>query len=125
HPAVPRRGLGRVPAHHRGDHEAQLRRCRGSGQLQGKIAMARIVAACATTHSPGLGGWIEQEEEPKRIKVLKGLEQLREKLFAAKPDLLILIATDHMLTSPPYNMPDFAIGVGEEHSGPAPGIDLW
>jgi protocatechuate 4,5-dioxygenase beta chain len=30
-----------------------------------------------------------------------------------------------MLTSPPYNMPDLAIGVADQHSGPAPGIDLW
>lgn len=87
--------------------------------------MAQIVAACATTHSPGLGGWIEHEDEAKRTCVLKGLEALREKLLASRPDLIIGIATDHMLTSPPYNMPDFAIGVAEQHAGPAPGIDKW
>ena len=51
--------------------------------------MARIVAACATTHSPGLGGWIEHEDEPKRNSVLQGLEVLRDKLLAARPDLII------------------------------------
>ncbi|MCC6472151.1 MAG: hypothetical protein IT514_00255 [Burkholderiales bacterium] len=87
--------------------------------------MARIVAACATTHSPGLGGWIEHEDEAKRTCVLAGLEILRDRLLATRPDLIIGISTDHMLTSPPYNMPDFAIGVAERHAGPAPGIDLW
>ena len=87
--------------------------------------MAQIVAACATIHSPGLTGWIEQEEEPKRHSILQGMERLRQKLLAAQPDLIVAIATDHMLTSPPYNMPDFAIGVADQHSGPAPGIDLW
>ena len=87
--------------------------------------MAQIVATCATIHSPGLGGWIEHEEESKRASILKGLEVLREKLLATRPDLIIAISTDHMLTSPPYNMPDFAIGVAENHSGPADGIDKW
>ena len=87
--------------------------------------MATIVAACATIHGPGMTGWIDQEEEPKRTNVLRGMEKLRDKLLETRPDLIIAIATDHMLTSPPYNMPDFAIGVAGEHSGPAPGIDLW
>jgi aromatic ring-opening dioxygenase catalytic subunit (LigB family) len=87
--------------------------------------MAQIVAACATIHSPGLTGWIDQEEEPKRRSILQGMERLRDKLLAARPNLIVAIATDHMLTSPPYNMPDFAIGVAHEHTGPAPGIDLW
>lgn len=87
--------------------------------------MAQIVATCATTHSPGLGGWIEHEEEPKRKAILNALDVLRDKLLAARPDLIIALSTDHMLTSPPYNMPDFAIGVADQHSGPAPGIDKW
>ncbi|MEA2936852.1 MAG: hypothetical protein QOC56_356 [Alphaproteobacteria bacterium] len=87
--------------------------------------MATIVASCATIHSPGLTGWIEEEEEPKRHSILAGIERLREQLGAARPDVILGIANDHMLTSPPYNMPDFAIGVAEQHAGPAPGIDDW
>lgn len=87
--------------------------------------MAEVVAAFATIHSPGLTGWIEEEEEPKRTSIFRGLEILRERLCAARPDVIVGIANDHMLTSPPYNMPDFAIGVAERHSGPAPGVDGW
>jgi protocatechuate 4,5-dioxygenase beta chain len=87
--------------------------------------MASIVAVCATIHSPGLTGWIDEEEEPKRRSILRGLDRLRDRLLATRPDVILGIANDHMLTSPPYNMPDFAIGVAEQHSGPAPGIDDW
>lgn len=87
--------------------------------------MAEIVAAFATIHSPGLTGWIEEEEESKRKVILDGLAELRRRLEAAKPDVIVGIANDHMLTSPPYNMPDFAIGVAEQHSGPADGVDDW
>lgn len=87
--------------------------------------MAKIVAAFATSHTPGLGGWIEEEEEPKRKKVFAGLAELRRRVEAAKPDVIIGIAADHMLTAPPYNMPDFAVGVAEEHIGPAPGYETW
>jgi hypothetical protein len=87
--------------------------------------MAKIVAACAAIHSPGLTGWVDEEEEPKKVAVLAALDELRDKLLATKPDVILGIANDHMLTSPPYNMPDFAIGVAESHSGPAPGVDDW
>jgi hypothetical protein len=87
--------------------------------------VAKVVAACATIHSPGLTGWIDEEEEPKRKSIFGGLDELKRRLHAAKPDVIIGIANDHMLTSPPYNMPDFAIGVAEQHSGPAPGVDDW
>ena len=87
--------------------------------------MAEVVAACATIHSPGLTGWIDEEEAPKRESIFRALATLRAKLIAAKPDVIVGIANDHLLTSPPHNMPDFAIGVAEEHSGPAPGVDDW
>lgn len=87
--------------------------------------MAEIVAACATIHSPGLTGWIDEEEPHKREVILRALADLRARLAAAKPDVIVGIANDHLLTSPPHNMPDFAIGVAESHSGPAPGVDAW
>lgn len=87
--------------------------------------MAEIVAVCATIHSPGLTGWIDEEEESKRTAILSGLTEMRQRLEKARPDVIIGIANDHMLTSPPYNMPDFAIGVAEQHTGPADGVDDW
>jgi hypothetical protein len=87
--------------------------------------MAEIVAACATIHSPGLTGWIDEEEPLKRDAIFSALDALKARLAAARPDVIIGIANDHMLTSPPHNMPDFAIGVAEEHTGPAPGVDAW
>jgi hypothetical protein len=87
--------------------------------------MAEIVATCATIHSPGLTGWIDEEEAPKRDAIVNALADLKARLAAAKPDVIVGIANDHMLTSPPHNMPDFAIGVAEEHHGPAAGVDAW
>lgn len=87
--------------------------------------MAQIVAVLATVHTPGLTGWIEEEEPQKRKNILAALAELRRRLLAVEPDVIVGVANDHMLTSPPYNMPDFAVGIAEEHIGPAPGFEKW
>jgi aromatic ring-opening dioxygenase catalytic subunit (LigB family) len=87
--------------------------------------MAEIVAVLATVHTPGLTGWIEEEEPRKRKNILGALAELRKKMMAAKPDVIVGVANDHMLNCPPYNMPDFEIGVAEQHYGPAPGYEQW
>jgi protocatechuate 4,5-dioxygenase beta chain len=87
--------------------------------------MATVVAAMAATHAPGLTGWFEQAPEPDRKLVLDCYGELRRRLEAARPDVLLMLANDHLLNWPINNIPDWTVGIGEEHVGPADWFDEW
>ena len=87
--------------------------------------MATVVAAMAATHAPGLTGWFDQAPEADRKLVLDGYGELRRRLEAARPDVLLMLANDHLLNWPINNIPDYTVGIGEEHVGPADWFDEW
>ena len=49
--------------------------------------MARIVAAMAMTHSPGLTGWFDRAPEHQQTLALQALGEMRDRLAAARPDI--------------------------------------
>lgn len=87
--------------------------------------MARVVAAMAMTHSPGLTGWFERAPESQQREALRALVEMRERLVAARPDVIVAFSNDHLLNWPINNVPDFTVGIGEEHVGPADWFDEW
>ena len=87
--------------------------------------MAKIVAALAMTHAPGLTGWFDAAPERDRAVARAGFAELRRRLEAARPDVLVMLANDHLLNWPINNIPNYTVGVGEEHVGPADWFDEW
>src|SRR5438552_3861740 len=87
--------------------------------------MARIVAAMAMTHSPGLTGWFTRAPEAYQQLVLGATAEMRRRLEAARPDALVMFTNDHLLNWPINNIPEYAVGIGEEHVGPADWFDEW
>jgi protocatechuate 4,5-dioxygenase beta chain len=87
--------------------------------------VATVVAAMAATHAPGLTGWFASAPEADRKVVLDGYGELRRRLEAARPDVLLMLANDHLLNWPINNIPDYTVGIGEEHVGPADWFDEW
>jgi aromatic ring-opening dioxygenase catalytic subunit (LigB family) len=87
--------------------------------------VAQIVAAMAATHAPGLTGWFDQASEADRTMVREGYGELRRRLEAARPDVLLMLSNDHLLNWPINNTPDYTVGIGEEHVGPADWFDEW
>ena len=87
--------------------------------------MATVVAAMAATHAPGLTGWFERAPEADQKLVLDGYGELRRRLEAARPDVLLMLANDHLLNWPINNIPDYTVGIGDEHVGPADWFDEW
>jgi len=81
--------------------------------------MATVVAAMAATHAPGLTGWFDRAPEADQKLVLDGYGELRRWLEAARPDVLPMLSNDHLLNWPINNIPDYTVGIGEEHVGPA------
>jgi aromatic ring-opening dioxygenase catalytic subunit (LigB family) len=87
--------------------------------------MATIVAAMAMTHSPGLTGWFERAPMQQRLLAKKAMDEMRWRLEAAKPDVILGFSNDHLLNWPINNIPEFTVGIGEEHVGPADWYDEW
>ena len=87
--------------------------------------MAEIVAAVATTHTPGLLGWFEDAPEHQQQTALDSFKKMRDHLNAAEPDVLIIFANDHLLNWPLSNTPEYTVGIAGHHSGPADWYQPW
>lgn len=87
--------------------------------------MARVVAAMALTHSPGLTGWFDRAPEDQQREARRALDEMRERLRAARPDVIVLFSNDHLLNWPINNTPEYTVGIGAEHVGPADWYDEW
>ena len=59
--------------------------------------MARIVAAMAMTHSPGLTGWFDRAPKDYQEQALRAMDEMRERLARARPDAIVLFSNDHLL----------------------------
>ena len=87
--------------------------------------MAEIVAAMALTHSPGLTGWFDAAPVDQRALALEALGEMRTRLEASRPDVLLMFSNDHLLNWPINNTPEYTVGIAERHVGPADWYDEW
>ena len=87
--------------------------------------MAEIVAAMAMTHSPGLTGWFDRAPKSQQTQALQAMTEMRERLAAARPDVIVAFSNDHLLNWPINNTPEYTVGIGAEHVGPADWYDEW
>jgi aromatic ring-opening dioxygenase catalytic subunit (LigB family) len=87
--------------------------------------MAQVVAGMAMTHSPGLTGWFDRAPEAQRRQARRALDLMRDRLRAARPDVILLFSNDHLLNWPINNTPEYTVGIGAEHVGPADWYDEW
>src|SRR5436190_1145500 len=75
--------------------------------------------------APGLTGWFTRAPEAYQQLVLGATAEMRRRLEAARPDALVMFTNDHLLNWPINNIPEYAVGIGEEHVGPADWFDEW
>src|SRR3989449_5808822 len=87
--------------------------------------MARLVSAMAMTHSPGLTGWFDRAPEHHQVEARRALGEMRERLAAARPDVIVLFTNAHLLNWPINNTPEYTVGIGADHEGPADWYDEW
>jgi len=87
--------------------------------------VAEIVAAMAMTHSPGLTGWFTRASEDYQRLALQATAEMRRRLEAARPDVLLMFSNDHLLNWPINNVPEYTVGIADEHVGPADWFDEW
>ena len=53
------------------------------------------------------------------------MTEMRERLAAARPDVVVAFSNDHLLNWPINNTPELTVGVDDEHIGPADWYDEW
>jgi len=87
--------------------------------------MAKVVTAMAMTHSPGLTGWFDRAPLQQQLLAKKAMDEMRWRLEAAKPDVILGFSNDHLLNWPINNIPELTVGIGDEHVGPADWYDEW
>jgi aromatic ring-opening dioxygenase catalytic subunit (LigB family) len=87
--------------------------------------MAQIVAAMAMTHSPGLTGWFDTAPKEQQRLTLAAVGEMRRRLEEARPDVIVAFSNDHLLNWPLNNTPEYTVGIGAEHIGPADWYDEW
>jgi protocatechuate 4,5-dioxygenase beta chain len=79
----------------------------------------------AMTHSPGLTGWFTRASQDYQEQALRATAEMRRRLERARPDVLLMFSNDHLLNWPINNVPEYTVGIADEHVGPADWFDEW
>ena len=83
--------------------------------------MAEIVAAALTSHAPMVTGKPEVSRPDQRDHLYAGFHEVRRRLEAARPDLLVMFVNDHLQNFPYSNLPAFCVGLAPSYDVPSPG----
>ncbi|MHA2787693.1 DODA-type extradiol aromatic ring-opening family dioxygenase [Corynebacterium sp. S7] len=87
--------------------------------------MGKITLAVAASHAPGLIGMLDDAPAESRQMVLDSYGKLAEELREKKPDVLIMIANDHLANNRISDYPDFLVGLADTHKGPSEFFKGW
>jgi protocatechuate 4,5-dioxygenase beta chain len=82
--------------------------------------MAKLVEIIGVTHNPFLPGLIARNAEPTVAAAAEDYKGMQAKMVQAKPDVLIVVASDHLNQWFTDNMPPFIVGKAPAAEGPFP-----
>ena len=81
-----------------------------------------MVFACSVSHTPGIRAWADAPPKEVKERFYAGYEDLRKRLWAARPEAILIISSEHFANFFLDCMPAFAIGQAEKYFGP---IEPW
>jgi hypothetical protein len=87
--------------------------------------MAEIVSIIALAHAPGATGWLDKAPRHEQEALLAGYARMAERLSAARPDVIVGVANDHLLNFRLDNIPDWCVGTAARWRGPAEWFRDW
>ena len=87
--------------------------------------MGEIVLAMAAAHAPGLTGWMDKADPDTQRAVTAAYAELGKRIREANLDVLVVVANDHLANYNPDDYPDFVVGAGARHRGPAEWFKPW
>ena len=71
-----------------------------------------MVFACSVSHTPGIRAWADAPPQEQRERFYAGYERLRERLWDAEPEAILIVSSEHFANFFLDCMPAFAIGPG-------------
>jgi 2,3-dihydroxyphenylpropionate 1,2-dioxygenase len=77
-----------------------------------------LVFAGVCSHAPGITGRAERADPGVRDAFYAKLDELRQRIEAAKPDALIVVGAEHFANFFMNNMPAYCMGMADEYEGP-------
>jgi 2,3-dihydroxyphenylpropionate 1,2-dioxygenase len=77
-----------------------------------------LVGAFAASHAPGMTGRPSLPPPEESAPIFRAYAELRRRLDAARPDVLVVIAPEHWANFFLDNMPAFCLGLADEFWGP-------
>jgi len=77
-----------------------------------------LVFAGVCSHAPGITGRAARAEPRVRDTFYAKLGEMQQRLEAAKPDALIVVAAEHFANFFMNNMPAYCVGMAEAYEGP-------
>ncbi len=83
--------------------------------------MAEIVAAALTAHAPLITGKPAVSKPEQRDRLHAGFHELRRRMVAARPDLLVMFVNDHLQNFAYNNLPAFCVGLTAAYDAPSAG----
>ncbi|MDQ0314395.1 hypothetical protein [Amorphus orientalis] len=87
--------------------------------------MAEFVSIMGMAHAPGVTGWIESCPQEEQDAIQAGYEELGRIMKAARPDVIIGVANDHLLNLPLKKPPHWRVDAAEDWHGPAEFFKAW
>lgn len=81
-----------------------------------------IAFACAASHAPGITAWPDAAPVEQKERIYGAFGKLRQNLIAAKPDVLLLLTSEHWANFFLDHMGGFCIGRADHYNGP---IEPW
>jgi protocatechuate 4,5-dioxygenase beta chain len=87
--------------------------------------MAEIVSVIALAHAPGATGWLDKAPRPEQEALLAGYAEMGRRFRAARPDVVVGVANDHLLNFPMESIPDWCVGTAGRWRGPAEWFRDW
>jgi aromatic ring-opening dioxygenase catalytic subunit (LigB family) len=77
-----------------------------------------LVFAGVCSHAPGITGRAQRADPKVRDAFYAKLAELRERMEAARPDALIVVAAEHFANFFMNNMPAYCMGMADAYEGP-------
>jgi aromatic ring-opening dioxygenase catalytic subunit (LigB family) len=84
--------------------------------------MGTLVFAGAMSHAPGIAAFPNAPQEAQRQRFIAATDLMRQRLEAARPDVMVVIAPDHFSNFFIDNMPAACVTMNAEYRGP---VEDW
>lgn len=78
-----------------------------------------IVFAAGVSHAPHITGFPDHAPPESKARLYAAMQEVGRRLRAARPDVVVVVSSDHFHNLFTDRMPAFCVGMADAHEGPA------